>query len=33
MNFNAIKIYTQYAKIALDIRIDSDSRDSEWIQT
>jgi hypothetical protein len=33
MNFNAIKIYTEYAQIAIDIRFDSDSRDSERIQT
>jgi hypothetical protein len=31
MNFNAIKINSEYAQIALDIHIDSESRDSEWI--
>jgi hypothetical protein len=33
MNFNANKMYAEYAKIAIDIRTDSDSRDSERIQT
>jgi hypothetical protein len=31
MNFKAIKINTEYAQIAIDIRIVSDSRDSERI--
>jgi hypothetical protein len=33
MNFNAIKIYTEYAQIAIDILVISDSRDSEPLQT
>jgi hypothetical protein len=33
MNFNANKTNTEYAQIALDIRIASEARDSERIQT
>jgi hypothetical protein len=33
MNFNAIKMYTECAQIAIDLRTDSEARDSERIQT
>jgi hypothetical protein len=33
MNFNANKIYTEYAQIAIDLHTDSEARDSERIQT
>ena len=33
MNFNANKMYTEYAQIAIDIRFISDARDSEPMNT